>query len=183
MKELKAIAQCQEGDMEAFTVLYDAHIRSVYKFIYYKTHHKETAEDITSQTFMKAMEKISTFDPDKASFKTWLYQIARNTVIDHYRQTKELSNIEDAWDLSSREDLVTDTNIKLQIETVQEHLQKLKAEQREIILLRVWGGYSFNEIAEMTGKTEAACKMTFKRSVEKLKGLMAVLALLIYFID
>ena len=85
-----------------FGKLYDQHVKKIYEFIYFKTHHKETAEDLTSVTFMKALSNIESFDEKKASFKTWLYRIARNTVIDHYRMKRETADLEDAWDLRSR---------------------------------------------------------------------------------
>jgi len=183
MSEQEAITQCINGNVSEFAKLYETYVQPVYRFIYYKTHHRETAEDITSATFMKALEKIQTFNPDKASFKTWLYQIARNNVVDHYRSYREISNIDDIWDMNTGENIETDTDIKMKLDSVREYLKKLKPEQREIILLRVWDGLGFQEIAEITGKTEASCKMMFKRTVDRLRGDMAVLALLIYFIN
>jgi RNA polymerase sigma-70 factor, ECF subfamily len=183
MSEQTTIIQCISGNVSEFAKLYEAYVQPVYRFIYYKTHHRETAEDITSATFMKALEKIQTFNPNKASFKTWLYQIARNNVIDHYRSHKESMDIDDVWDLNTGENLETDTDTKMKLDSVREYLKKLKPEQREIVVLRVWDGRSFQEIAEITGKTEASCKMMFKRTVDKLRGDMAVLALLIYFIN
>lgn len=169
MTEKQAIIKSQNGDSRAFGTLYDLHIQGVYRFIYYKTHHKEAAEDLTSLTFMKALEKITTFSPEKASFKTWIYQIARNSVTDYYRRYRETSDIEDIWDLHTTEDIPMDTDARMKLAEVRKHLRKLKPEQREVVLLRVWNGYSFKEIAEITGKTEAACKMSFKRTVEQMR--------------
>ncbi|PIR75566.1 MAG: hypothetical protein CO030_02135 [Candidatus Magasanikbacteria bacterium CG_4_9_14_0_2_um_filter_42_11] len=73
------------GDREAFGQLYDLYIKEIYRFVYYKTHQKETAADITADIFVKALHKIDTFDAMKGSFRTWLYTIARSAVIDHYR--------------------------------------------------------------------------------------------------
>ena len=179
MTEQQAVIKSQNGDPRAFGVLYNLHIQGVYRFIYYKTHHKETAEDLTSLTFMKALEKIGTFNSEKASFKTWIYQIARNTVIDYYRQHHEVRDIEDIWDLETFEDIVRDTDTRMRLEDVQKYLKTLKAEQREIILLRVWGNRSFKEIAEITGKTEAACKMSFKRTIEQMRTDILLLILLL----
>lgn len=182
MSELEIITNCQKGDLKEFDKLYEMYINKVYQFIYFKTYHKETAEDLTAVTFMKALEKIQTFDAEKASFKTWLYQIARNTVTDHYRTSREIVDIEDVWDLSTQEDIAKDISHKIQIEEVQQYLQKLKPEQREIVLLRVWGGHSFQEIAEIMDKSEASCKMMFKRTIEKLRINLVVLYFLIFFI-
>lgn len=167
---------------EDFGKRYDEHVKKIYEFIYFKTHHKETAEDLTANTFMKALTNLESFDEDKASFKTWLYSIARNTVIDHYRMRKETVDLEDAWDLHTGENIERDTELQMKIESVQKYMEKLKPEQREVVLLRVWGGHSFAEIAEITGKTEAACKMSFKRTMERLRDDFAPFMLLLLLI-
>lgn len=168
--ENEIIEKCQQGNLNEFGKLYDLYIRKIYQFIYFKTHQKEVAEDLTSITFMKALKAIDKFDSHKGVFKTWLYQIARNTVIDHYRSHHPTQNIEDAWEAKDKTDLVQETDSQMKIEAIRKYMENLKPEQREIILLRVWGDHSFNEIAEILGKTEAACKMSFKRVMEKLRS-------------
>lgn len=181
MNEKQALKQCQKGELDAFDILYDLYIDAIYRFIFYKTHHRETAEDLTSVTFMKALENLQKYKEESASFKTWLYQIARNTVIDHYRTSHPTGDIEDAWELRSDDDVEAQTDLTLKLETVKAELAKLSAEQREVVTLRVWGDHSFKEIAQITGKSEAACKMSFKRTVGKLGNQMTLLALFIYF--
>ena len=177
--ENEVIAQCRQGDLSRFSLLYDSHVQQLYKFILFKICHKETSEDLTSLTFLKAIEGIRNFNPRKASFKTWLYQIARNNVIDHFRSNRQTDDIEDAWGLQSVTDIAKETGQKLQIEEIQKYMSELKPEQREILLLRIWGGQSFAEIAEITGKTEASCKMMFKRTIEILRDNFAPLILLL----
>ncbi len=181
--EATLIRQCQQGDLSQFGTLYESYVEKIYQFTYFKVHHKETAEDLTSRIFMKAMKAIGQFNEQKASFKTWLYQIARNTIIDHYRQHKETRNIDDAWDISDQKvNIERDTDFQMKLESIQKYMDKLKPEQREIILLRVWGGHSFKEIAEIMGKTEAACKMSFKRVMEKLRDDFAPFLILLLLI-
>ena len=97
--EKKIIKDCKKGDLEKFSGLYDVYIGKIYRFIFYKTSHKETAEDLTSKTFMKALKSVDRFDTEKGTFQAWLFRIARNTVIDFYRTKKDLKNIEDVWGL------------------------------------------------------------------------------------
>lgn len=167
--EKDIIEKCQQGDLNEFGKLYNFYVQKIYQFIYFKTHQKEVAEDLTSTTFMKALQGIRKFDAQKASFKTWIYHIARNTVIDHYRSDHPTKDLEDAWDLKDKTDIPLTTDQEMKLKAVQKYLKTLKSEQREIILLRVWGGHNFEEISEIMGKTEAACKMTFKRSIDKLR--------------
>jgi len=177
------ILACQNGDMEQFGQLYDKYIRKIYDFIYFKTHHKETAEDLTSRTFMKAVEKLSTFDTDKGTFQAWIYQIARNTVIDHYRTKKIDSNIEDIWDLSSHEDLVRDFDTREKLKSVEKYLSTLSAEQRDIVIMRVWQGMSHSEIAEALGKTEASVKMSYSRTIRTLREKMPLAVYLTFILN
>lgn len=155
-----------------FGQLYDKYIKKIFNFIYYKTHHKETAEDLTSETFIKALDKLDSFNQNKGSFSTWIYQIARNTVIDFYRTKKNSVNVDDIWDLSTDEDILRDLDTAKRLEDVKEYLKTLKSEQREIVLLRVWEGMSYKEISDAMGKSEASCKMAFSRTIKILKERM-----------
>lgn len=169
MEENKIIKKCQKGNLQEFSFLYEKYIKKIYDFVYYKTHHKETAEDLVSLVFMKALEKISGFDSSKGTFQAWLYQIARNSVIDHYRTKKQDKNIDDVWDLSGHEDLQKDFDAKEKLENVEKYLAELKSEHRDIIIMRVWQGMSHAEIGQVLGKSEASIKMTYSRAIRKLR--------------
>ncbi len=179
--EQALVAAAQKGDKQAFGVLYEAYLKAIYTFIYYKTHHKETAEDVTSLAFIKAYDNLTSYSPDKGTFSAWLYRIARNAVFDHFRAVKPMQDVEDAWDLAGGDDVLRDTHHKTLLEDVQTYLKTLSAEQREIITLRLWQEKSFAEIAEILGKSEASCKMMFGRTISKLRETMppALLAILL----
>src|SRR6476619_3250009 len=112
MDERAAIEASIKGDTARFADLYDAYVRAIYNFIYYKTHHMETAEDLTSETFFKALKNIHQFDTSR-SFRSWLYTIAHNTVRDHYRAARPTTDIEDVWDLAGEDNMVRDTETKM----------------------------------------------------------------------
>jgi RNA polymerase sigma-70 factor (ECF subfamily) len=167
--EQALIDKCQNGNLRYFSEIYDLYIKKIYEFIYFKTHHKQIAEDLTSQTFLKSLENINKYDFKKGKFSSWLYAVARNTVIDHYRTQKHDLNIEDAWDLSSDDDIVSDAENKEKIKKLKTHLKKLTGDQRDVIILRVWDNMSYKEISEIIGKSEANCKMIFSRATEKIR--------------
>jgi RNA polymerase sigma-70 factor, ECF subfamily len=168
MDEAQILQRCQNGELEYFGLLFDAYYKKIYNFIYYRTHHKETAEDVASLVFTKALEKIESFNPKKAGFSTWLYQIARNSIIDHYRTAKSTDDIENAFDLPSSSNIERDADTRAQLEKVKAYLEELPVQQRDIVIMRVWDGLSHKEIAEVLGISEANSKMTYSRVMGKL---------------
>jgi RNA polymerase sigma-70 factor (ECF subfamily) len=168
-QEQLLIKKCQQGELENFSELYDNYVRRIYDFIYFKTYHKETAEDLTSQVFIKALEKIATYKEDRGSFNSWLYKIAANTVIDHYRTSKKDINIEDVFDLAEDNDLLTDLDAQAGLKQVRLYLKNLKPQQRNILIMRLWQNIPYSEIASSLNISEAACKMTYSRTIRQLR--------------
>lgn len=176
-EESALIVRCQQGDTAAFGILYDRYVRKIYDFIFYKTFHKETAEDLTSLVFTKALNGVAGFTGGSVS--AWLYRIARNAVIDHYRTAKTTVDIADVWNLDDGRELEIETDLKRQLDEVKRYLKTLSAEQRDIVIMRVWQGMSYAEIAAALGKTESSSKMMFMRTVKKMrKELQAVLLII-----
>jgi RNA polymerase sigma-70 factor (ECF subfamily) len=173
----------RNGDRNAFGTLYDRYIEKIYRFIYYKTFDVATTDDLTSATFFKALQKIHTYDSTKGSFSAWLYQIARNTVIDHYRsQVTTHTSAEDVFDLGEEDNTVTTLDARRSLETVRTYLATLSPRQREIVTLRIWEERSYQEIAQIVGGTEDSVKMSFSRTIRKLRedlGPMTLLMLML----
>lgn len=181
--EQHIITSAIAGDATAFGEIYTLYVKRIYAFIYTKTWHREMAEDLTSQTFLKACEAIRRFDPARGTLQAWLYQIARNTVTDHYRAARPTADISDAWDLTDGTDIPRDLEMKLQLERVQQGLKGLTPDQREIVLLRVWQDLSHAEIAAIMGKTPDAVKVAYSRAVGQLRPeLLLLLVLLTEFV-
>ncbi|MEI7621772.1 MAG: RNA polymerase sigma factor [Candidatus Moraniibacteriota bacterium] len=179
--DAQLVASFRAGKTEDFGLLYDKYVRKIYDFIYFKTHHREIAQDLCSKTFVKALEKLGTYQADKGSFSSWLYRIATNTVIDHYRTQKVHADISDAWDLDNGEDLLKDVENKDKFAQVEKLLKELKPEQRDIVMLRIWSGLTYKEIAEISGKSEDNCKMIFSRAVGKMRSEVLLAFLLLFF--
>jgi len=175
------LSQVQAGDTTAFGPLYDAYIGDIYRFVFYRVQKKETAEDVTSHIFLKALENISSYHAKKGNFRAWLYQITRNSIIDYYRKNKAEENIEDTV-LSDNEKSKEQIETNLLSQDVQKYLHQLTPDQQEIIFLRVWEDLSYSEIAKILEKSEASCKMQFSRGIKQLRDIMPLtLFLLFYF--
>ena len=157
------------GESAAFGALYDRYVGKIYRFVYYKTFVKETAEDITSDVFHKAFERIASFNPEKGNFSQWIYRIARNAVIDHYRTQKKNVPIEDVFDIGEEDRTIAEHDVLLTMAHVRTYLEKLSPKQREIITLRIWEEKSYREIAEIVEGTEDSVKMAFSRAMKDLR--------------
>jgi len=177
--ELDVIQSCQQENYDQFGLLYDNYIKKIYDYLFFRTFHKETAEDLTSLVFTKALENIHQYNKTKGSFSSWLYQIAKNTLIDNTRLKKATENLDMAEHVASKENIEREISSKMELQKVQEYLKTLSEDQRDIVVMRVWDGLSYKEMSEITGKSEAALKMSFSRTVEKMSGeFIAILILL-----
>ncbi|MFW0837509.1 MAG: RNA polymerase sigma factor [Candidatus Komeilibacteria bacterium] len=176
MSEAAIIKACQQGDSEQFTLLYDKYVSAIYKFVYYRVSHREVAEDLTSQIWLKVLDRLDQYKIKNSSFSAWLYRIARNAVIDYYRTSRQEFDIS-TMELSSKEDLQREAEIKDSLNRVQKYLQELPDDMRDIVIMRLWDQLSYEEIAGIMDKSEASCKMMMSRALQKIRaqGLLVLL--------
>lgn len=171
-----AASACSRGELDEFGNLYDAFVGRIYKFVYYRTGHKQTAEDITSEVFVKALDAVRTFRPERASFATWLYTIARNTVIDHSRTHRPTEGLEFLVELASGDDPARTAHTTLELEKVLEQLRTFTPRQQDIVLMRLWDGMSHKQIADVLSMSEAGVKMQFSRTLKQLQSKVGIAA-------
>jgi len=182
--ENELISRAKQGDRSAFAALYEQHVDQIFAYTFYRVRDRATAEDLTSTTFLRALNGLPTFDPRRGTLTSWLFRIARNSLTDHYRQLKPVLNLEDHAEqvdtnIGPAEQLA-DKERRVELEKL---LTSLTEIQREVLLLRFWDNLSFSEIAAITGKSEAACKMQNRRALDQLRlsmGISAILLLITY---
>ena len=167
--EPQIIKNLNQNQSIAFAQVYDLYIGQIYGYLFNRVQNRQIAEDLTSEVFLKALKAFDRFDPNRASVKTWLYQIARNHLIDYYRTRKVTEDIEQV-ELAS-ENLQMDSELEntLNLEKLRKLLSELPEESRELITLRIWDELSYKEIAEVTGKNEGALKVAFSRVLKQLQ--------------
>ena len=145
----------------------------LYKKIYNKVMHKEIAEDLTSQVFLKVVKNYDKYDESKASMMTWLNRIAGNTVIDYFRtnqKEKELLNVEDyEQHLVEEFDWFKKHEKNLLIQTIGRAIKKLKIQEREMLLLKYYKCRSNREIAVIYGLNESTVSSQLFRTMKKLR--------------
>jgi RNA polymerase sigma-70 factor (ECF subfamily) len=178
-QEAALAAAAQVGDAGAFGEIYDRYADALYRFIYYRTSHRETAQDLLSETFTKALEKLHQFDPRKGPLSAWLYRIARNAVIDHRRRAKPAVELDRDADLPAASDPAADAETALRREAVAAALSHLAAADRELLIMRLWQEMSHAEIAAALGRNEAAVKVAFSRALAKLRRSLPLGALVL----
>lgn len=172
-EELKEILQkAQDGDESAFGFIYDQFADKIYRFIYFRVGHKEVAEDILSETFVKSWQKINQINTPQA-LSGWLYQIAKNNIIDYYRIKKDLVPLEDVEHfLEDAINPIDSVNLLYQQKRIMQVMNQLSNEQKEVIKYKFFEDLSNDEIAYIMNKTEGAIRVIQHRAVTRLKELI-----------
>jgi RNA polymerase sigma-70 factor (ECF subfamily) len=171
-EERKLVEKAKSGDAEAFGQLYDACVDRVYRFIFFRVSDVPTAEDLTSQVFLKAWQNLGRYRP-KGPILAWLYAIARNTVIDHYRTYKQTVSLDEAAPLASKEARL-DERVEFQSEmsSLHEALKYLTEEQQEVLILKFIAEFETDQIAQKMGKSEGAVRALQMRALQALAKVM-----------
>ncbi|MEK7568140.1 MAG: sigma-70 family RNA polymerase sigma factor [Patescibacteria group bacterium] len=173
--EKDIIERAIKGEAEAFGLLYDSYQPQIYRFIYLKVSHREEAEDLTHQVFLNAWQKINNYAFRGFPFSSWLYQIARNQVIDHYRVKKIVINIEEDDVADTKTETVADLIDKnLGVEKIRTIIGRLNPSHQDVIILRFIEDFSPKETAQILGRSETAVKLLQHRAIKNLKKILNV---------
>lgn len=162
-------------DEAALGELYDRYEARIFSYIFRRTGDEPLAEDLTAQVFIKMLQAIRERRAWHSSFSGWLYRIAHNIVIDHYRQRdKQIQvSLDETTDIVSEDDdPANTTEMRLTAEKVRFAMRQLTDEQSEVLSLRFLEGYSIFEVAAMMNKTEGAIKALQYRAVATLRNLL-----------
>ena len=157
---------------ERFASLYQELMPKVFKYMTYKVGDIQTAEDLTSQVFEKALNKFKSHNSEKGSFATWVFSIARNTVIDHYRMTGNVIKFQlgvinsPPGETESPEDNLIRAE---EFEALRSFISRLSQHEQEIISLKFGAKMSNRQIAKTTGMSESNVGTTVWRAVSKLR--------------
>ncbi|MBI5071369.1 sigma-70 family RNA polymerase sigma factor [Candidatus Falkowbacteria bacterium] len=172
-------------DPEVYGKLYDIYVDQIYRFVYFKVGRKEEAEDLTADVFLKTWQYINEMGSEVIeNLRAFLYQAARNAVIDFYRSKDQKEFIalpQEACEeekprveiIDTKQDLVEKINLASDLEDVKKSLQKIRDEYREVIVLRFIEEMSVKETAEILGKSEGAVRVLLHRAVAALKEKVA----------
>jgi len=161
-----------DSTAETFGRLYEQYLPKIFRYVRYRVGDNDTAEDVTSDIFNKALTGYVKYDPDKAAFSTWIFSIARNTIIDYYRRRgveqrvrKEPEQDITASSISIDEEITRSEEIR----KLHECISHLNMNEQELISLKFSGEMTYREISRITGLSESNVGTILCRAIRKLR--------------
>ncbi|MBI5032790.1 MAG: sigma-70 family RNA polymerase sigma factor [Chloroflexi bacterium] len=172
-EERALVQRATTHDPHAFAQLYDRYVARIYKYIYYRTGASMSVEDLTAQVFLKAWESIASYRWTERPFAAWLFRIAHNLIVDHYRQHREFVSIDDLTlpngDAPGLDDLA---HSHLNEDLLRQAIAKLTDDQQQVIILKFLEGYEVEQIADLLGKDERAIRSLQHRALATLQRIL-----------
>jgi len=166
------VKKAQDNDIDAFSLLYDELLEPVYKFCFFRVATKELAEDITGDVFLTVWDKLHTYSKNSGvKFKSWVFRIAQNKIIDFFRKNKET--------LELKEDILVEDNFpKAEFNKVENDFLKIQLQkalnsiadtQSQALILKYFSQLDNSEIAEIMDKSETAVRILQSRGLKNLR--------------
>jgi RNA polymerase sigma-70 factor (ECF subfamily) len=167
----RLVGLAQEGDREALEALYLLHFDRIYSYLHLSVGNRHDAEDLTTQTFLKMLESIGRFRWQRAPFSAWLFRIAHNLAMDHFRAAKRLQPEEEVPEPEGAEESSAEQAALEAIgrRSMLELIEKLSHEQKQVLTLKFLFNFSNGEAATILGKTEGAVKSLQHRALASLQ--------------
>ena len=147
--------------------VYKLYFKDVYTFLYGLSQNKAVAEDITQDTFLKALKNIDLFDGRK-DIKAWLFTIARNTYYTEYNRQKIFSPYDLEDNVDGQTDVLDHLILKEQSILILKTLHNISEPYKEVFMLRFFGSLSFNKISLIFTKTESWARVTYYRAKKQI---------------
>ena len=163
-----------QRDSAAFAALYDEHLNSVYRFVFFKVSDATLAEDLTAEVFSKAWENIDRFEWRDLPFQHWLLRVARNVVVDYWRAHRRFpASLDGLYELPSEAPTPDEVVARdSEVERVRTALKSLPDDQRDVLILRFIEGYSHADAAQVVGKSVVAVRQIQVRALRALREVM-----------
>ncbi len=167
------INRAQKGDAEVISALYEHYHLAIFRYLFYRVGDHQTAEDLTSEVFLRMLRFLGGFQPPSASFSAWLYRIARNLAADHYRKlgSQIVVPLEDNL-IMGTDDPDMHVERSLNSDVLFQALRKLSDEQRDVVVLRFVSGMPIADVAGALDKSEDAIKGLQRRALISLRNIL-----------
>ena len=169
------VARGQEGDRDALEELYLIHFDRIYSYLHVSVGNRHDAEDLTTQTFLKMLEKIGSFKWQSAPFSAWLFRIAHNLAMDHFRSRRRWQPEEEVPEPPGEEEPSAELEAMQVIgrESMLKLIDRLSPEQQQVLTLKFVFNLPNAEVAAILDKTEGAIKSLQHRALVSLQKQIA----------
>jgi RNA polymerase sigma-70 factor, ECF subfamily len=169
------VARGQQGDRDALEELYLIHFDRIYSYLHVSVGNRHDAEDLTTQTFLKMLEKIGTFKWQSAPFSAWLFRIAHNLAMDHFRAGRRWQPEEEVPEPPGEEEPSAELTAMRTIgrESMLKLIEHLSPEQQQVLTLKFVFNLPNAEVAAILDKTEGAIKSLQHRALVSLQKQIA----------
>jgi len=174
LPDSELVVRAQQGDLNAMGMLYDQHYKMIFRYLRARVGDQLLAEDLTGDVFRRMLTGLPQYRSLGLPFRAWLFRIAHNLMIDHYRQEsgREMASLDEDKTESQpqgEDDPAVVLEQKLRFENAHRALSELEQFQREVLALRFLGGLSLRETALALNKTEDAVKALQRRGLIALR--------------
>lgn len=172
--EQKLVRQAIAGDVEAFAGLYERYVERIYRYTRSRLGDDQAAEDLTSQVFLNAWQNLDRYQQRGIPFRAWLFRIAHNSVIDHYRLQKDTASFEEIEvaytpEAKNMDEITHETLENLHIHQAIGHLTE---EQQQVVRFKFIGGLNTQETARLMGKHPGAIRALQMRALQALAKIL-----------
>jgi RNA polymerase sigma-70 factor, ECF subfamily len=167
----RLVERAQAGDREALEELYLLHFDRIYSYLHMSVGNRHDAEDLTTQTFLRMLEKIGKFRWQSAPFSAWLFRIAHNLAMDHFRANRRWQPEEEVPEPHGSEEPSAEAAALHSIgrQSMLELIEELSPEQQQVLTLKFVFSFSNADVATILGKTEGAVKSLQHRALVSLQ--------------
>jgi len=171
------LIRLKKKDPDAFAAVYDTYVTPIYRFVYFKVSSRQDAEDLTSEVFLKVWQYVTETEETIENLRALIYRVAKNLVIDFYRQRARseyaagdevLDNVRDV----RQQSLLNEIEAKVDLQKMEGVLRKLKDEYREVIILRFIEDLSISEIAKILDKSKGSVRVIIHRALKVTRELL-----------
>src|SRR3954462_15605942 len=167
----KLVERAQAGDRDALEELYLLHFDRIYSYLHMSVGNRHDAEDLTTLTFLKMLESIKRFRWQSVPFSAWLFRIAHNLAMDHFRAAKRVQPEEEVPEPIGSEQLSAEIEAMRSIgrQSMLQMIEDLSPEQQQVLTLKFVFNFGNGEVASILGKTEGAVKSLQHRALASLQ--------------
>ncbi len=155
--------------------LYEEYYDKLAHYVYVHIGNKEEAEDIAGEVFLKALKSLKSYKEQGIPMQGWLFRIAHNLTVDYIRKADKRRTVPmDSVILIGEDNPVDAAEKNIEFEQVTEAMKQLTTEQREVINLRFFGGFTSKEVGDILSKSDGAVREMQRAAIEKIRGIMGV---------